>query len=50
MKNRNYILSIVAAALMTACSSSEKETVMMKQSDFPAPPVAEVIPDTFSNF
>jgi oligopeptidase B len=35
---------------MTACSSSEKETVMMKQSDFPAPPVAEVIPDTFSNF
>ena len=50
MKNRNYILSIVAAALMTACSSSEKETIMMKQSDFPAPPVAEVIPDTFSNF
>ncbi len=50
MKNRNYIISIVAAAWMTACSSSEKETVMLKQSDFPAPPVAEVIPDTFSNF
>ena len=50
MKSRNYIISIVAAALITACSSSEKKTVMLKQSDFPAPPVAEVIPDTFSNF
>ncbi|WZX38370.1 S9 family peptidase [Petrimonas sulfuriphila] len=35
---------------MTACNPSKKETVMLKQSDFPAPPVAEVIPDTFSNF
>ena len=50
MKSRNYIISIVAAALITACSSSEKKTVMLKQSDFPAPPVAEVIPNTFSNF
>ena len=50
MKSWNYILSIVAAALMTACNPSKKETVMLKQSDFPAPPVAEVIPDTFSNF
>jgi oligopeptidase B len=50
MKSWNYILSIVAAALITACNPSKKETVMLKQSDFPAPPVAEVIPDTFSNF
>ena len=50
MKSWNYILSIVAAALTTACNPSKKETVMLKQSDFPAPPVAEVIPDTFSNF
>mgnify|MGYP000915940891 FL=1 len=50
MKSWNYILSIVAAALMTACNPSKKETVMLKQSDFPAPPVAEVIPNTFSNF
>lgn len=50
MKNRNYIISIITAALMTACSPSKKETVMLKQSDFPAPPVAEVIPDTFYNF
>ncbi|MDO5666095.1 MAG: S9 family peptidase [Bacteroidia bacterium] len=35
---------------MIACNSSKKETVMLKQSDFPAPPVAEIIPDTFSNF
>lgn len=50
MKSRNYVISIVAAALMTACSTSEKETVMLKQSDFTTPPVAEVTPDTFSNF
>lgn len=50
MKSRNYIILFVATTLMASCNSSKKETVMLKQSDFPAPPVAEVIPDTFTNF
>lgn len=51
MKNPNYFVLFLVAATMFACTTSKKESVMLKkQSDFPAPPVAEVIPDTFSNF
>ena len=50
MKSCNYIILFVAITLMAGCNTSKKETVMLKQSDFPAPPVAEVIPDTFTNF
>ena len=50
MKSLNYIILLAAAAVITACTTSKKETVMLKQSDFPAPPVAEVVPDTFTNF
>ena len=50
MRNLNYIILFAVATLMIACTTSKKETVMLKQSDFPAPPVAEVTPDTFTNF
>ena len=50
MKSLNYIILLAVAVVITACTTSKKETVMLKQSDFPAPPVAEVLPDTFTNF
>ena len=51
MKNPNYFVLFLVAATMFACTTSKKESAMLKkQSDFPAPPAAEVIPDTFSNF
>ena len=50
MQVRNYIIPLVAISLMTACNPSRKESTMLKQSDFPAPPIAEVIPETFVNF
>ncbi len=50
MKNLTYIILLAVAALITACTPTKKETKIMHQSDFPATPVAEVIPDTFTNF
>ena len=45
-----YPILLLAAFINAACNSSKKETVMLQQSDFPAPPIAEIIPDTFTNF
>ncbi len=45
----HFILPAVIT-LITACNTSKKETTMLNQSDFSAPPVAEIIPDTFVNF
>lgn len=36
--------------MITACNTNKEEVKILKQSDFPAPPVAEVVPDTFENF
>ena len=41
---------IIAALLLASCHVNKKEVSITKQSDFPAPPVAQVIPDTFTNF
>ncbi len=45
----HFILPAVIT-LITACNTSKKETTMLNQSDFSAPPIAEIIPDTFVNF
>jgi oligopeptidase B len=39
-----------ALLLIASCNIKKKEVTILKQSDFPAPPVAAVIPDTFMNF
>ena len=44
-------LIICTTVLITACHTDKKEKItMLKQNDFPAPPQAELIPDTFVNF
>ncbi len=45
----HFILPAVIT-LIAACNTSKKETTMLNQSDFSAPPIAEIIPDTFVNF
>lgn len=52
----NYVIKtgllIIFAALLlfTGCIGKNKEVKILRQSDFNAPPVAEVRPDTFINF
>lgn len=41
---------IIAALLLASCHVKKEEVSITKQSDFPAPPVVQVIPDTFYNF
>ena len=43
------ILAVFFALLATACNP-QKENKILKQSDFPTPPVAEVQPKTFVEF
>ncbi len=45
-----WLLFVTFLLTITSCNDTKKETTILKQSDFPAPPVAEVIPDTFINF
>ena len=42
-------LAVLVVVLATACNP-QKENKVLKQSDFPTPPVAEVKPDTFVEF
>lgn len=49
--NNLRVITIFAIAILIACCNSKKEEVtLLKQSDFPTPPVANVKPDTFTNF
>lgn len=45
-----YLTIIYGMIMITACNTNKEEVKLLKQSDFPAPPVAEVVPDTFENF
>lgn len=50
MKHLNFLIMGATAFLITSCNIKKGEVTLLKQSDFPAPPVAAVIPDTFVNF
>lgn len=50
MKHLRISLACMAIGMIFACTPTKKETKIMQQSDFPAPPVAEIKPDTFVNF
>ena len=54
MNTKHIYQGLLGAALVfmaASCSSNQTEgEKILKQSDFPAPPVAEVLPDTFMNF
>lgn len=49
--NYSRLLTIcMVVLLITSCNSKKEEVIILKQTDFEAPPVAEVKPDTFTNF
>ncbi len=51
MKNVKFGVLLCAVLLTIAsCTTKKEEVKILKQSDFPAPPVAEILPDTFTNF
>ncbi|MEN6589614.1 MAG: S9 family peptidase, partial [Proteiniphilum sp.] len=50
MKHLYFTGISVAALLFASCNMNKEKVNILKQSDFPAPPVAEVLPDTFVNF
>lgn len=50
MKRSNLLIISAIILITTSCIPKKEEVKILKQSDFPAPPVAEVIPDTFINF
>ncbi len=49
-KYKQHYSLIIATFLLVSCNITKEEVKITKQSDFPAPPVAQVIPDTFYNF
>ena len=51
MKQLNWWLPLAALLItFTSCNDTNKPIKTLKQTDFPAPPIAEVRPDTFVNF
>lgn len=44
------IMGVALVALITSCNTKKESANVMNQNDFPTPPIAEVIPDTFVNF
>ena len=50
MKNFKTLILCAAAIVIASCNTKKEEVKILNQTDFPAPPVAEIIPDTFTNF
>jgi len=50
MKAIRLFIFFTTLIMIASCNSSEEKTKILKQSDFPAPPVAEIVSDTFVNF
>lgn len=50
MKHSILMIMSVIALVVASCNPKNEEVKILKQSDFPAPPVAEMIPDKFVNF
>jgi oligopeptidase B len=50
MKAIRLFIFFTTLIMIASCNSSEEKTKILKQSDFPEPPVAEIVPDTFVNF
>ncbi len=51
MKALKHLIACAIALLsIMSCTNMNKETEIKNQSDFTAPPLAEIVPDTFKNF
>src|SRR5690554_808676 len=46
----NWLLAVTFLCIITSCNDTKQKTTILKQTDFSLPPVAEMIPDTFTNF
>ena len=49
MKNQKLLTGACVLLTIVSCNQ-QKQLNILKQTDFPKPPVAEIIPDTFINF
>ena len=49
MKNQKLLTGACVLLAIVSCNQ-QKQLNILKQTDFPKPPVAEIIPDTFINF
>ena len=50
MRHTILMIMSVIALVVASCNPKNEKVKILKQSDFPAPPVAEMIPDSFVNF
>lgn len=50
MKIKHLLVALISTATLFSCNNQQKTTTILKQNDFPAPPVAEIAPDTFIHF
>lgn len=50
MKYKHPLFATIVFCTIVSCTNSKKETAILKQNDFPTPPEAEMMPDTFVNF
>ena len=50
MKLRIALLLCIAFAALTSCNNTKNTNSMLFQNDFPAPPLADIRPDSFINF
>ncbi len=50
MRHVNLMIVSAVVLMIASCNPKKEEVKILKQSDFPAPPVTEVNPDTFVNF
>lgn len=50
MKYFKTLILCAIAIVIASCNTKKEKVKILNQTDFPAPPVAEIIPDTFINF
>ena len=50
MRYLHSVIICAVALLIISCNPKKEEVKILQQSDFPAPPIADVLPDTFINF
>lgn len=50
MRHVNLMIMGAVVLMIASCNPKKEEVKILQQSDFPAPPIADVLPDTFINF
>ena len=50
MRHVNLMIMGAVVLMIASCNPKKEEVKILQQADFPAPPIADVLPDTFINF